>query len=546
MNKIRWNLLLFIIFLGGAVWYMNQGTPMMQDDYLYATYMGAGNFSPGVPNKCMSDVLSSCVAHYVHTNGRMANNLAFFLFYVGDKSLYNVLATVVTLVSVLSLSRLFLGRWSVFSVSFTITCCVLLIPSLYHTTLWLAGSFNYLWGACCLLLSCCFLYYRKDLTLKRYVMLRRGGYLLLVLAASMHEMLGVTLLGALGCRIGIHIIRRKEIARHDIYAIVAVALGALLPLTSPGIYNRAAGGDYMSVKYLLLSIGMMVRYAWCTTLAFGGLFVYHTWKRQFDIWYMFAGVAFVLTILVGPHSVTGCSYFYYGVAVLMWLLKTIAPWVLQWKRGIRTLWVLVTIGLMLLCCRVTHIIDNQVEKAFAMSEKTPIVLLDVDSISETEAIAYVSALPINTSFIYPYLGKYHGIDDFIVIQRTRKGNGALYKKLASEAAEKVVSTQTKDGWTYIRLPKDRTCCIFYGVDVFGSTKTRVTICPYMHLLHKGIWVSLYDRFVAGQKFANGSLDYEEGYVFIIIPPIGDSMTHVQFKMQDLRSREESLITHVLK
>lgn len=536
---------LFISLIALMIWYINHCAPMMNDDYLYATYMGT-DFSPGLPNKSWSDVFRSCLHHYFLCNGRMANNFAFILFYLGDKTLFNVATCIVSVAGLVALSKVFMKRVTVFSLSFTILSCILLLPALYHTCVWCDGAFNYLWAASILVVAL-FMLQRSRTSdgLDGRLSFCVACFLLFV-AASMHEMLGVNMVGTSILWLLWSLYKHRSVPGWCVWAIVFVVLGALIPLTSPGIHERAGRIDYFSWKFVLTATAEMFRHTWCALCVCVGLLLYHAKKRNVDILGIFACVAGFFAWAVGMHNFVGCAHFYFSFAVVMWMLHTISPWLFDYHAWVKAGVVVVTATIMCFFCHVSCRINQTIELAFQLAQKNEIVVLDVDPINHTESIAHVSGLPINALYIYPYLGKYHGIRDFMVIQRSCVGDTDVYKTLLAAESHSVASCRTKDGWTYIRFPKNKLCCIFAGLTLHGQsqTKIRVSVCPFMKFLHADLFALLYDNHIAKQRFIHGSLDYYEGYVFALIPPT-EEVSSCEFKMLDLRTRDSFIHRHAL-
>lgn len=529
---------LYIVALGMVLWFINHFTPMMQDGYLYSTYQ----FTPGVPNASLQDVVESCRKHYLEVNGRMANNLAFLLYWMGDKSLYDILASVVILVGTLSLSFLIFRRVTVYTVSLSVGAGVLLFPCLYHTCCWSDGALNYIWAASFVLLAAVLVSESGKVGKRVQPVLFWTGLGLFALAGSMHEMLSATLLGASVLWLLLKWIRHESISGKVYCVVAAILLGALLPMTSPGIHNRAGNLDYTSMRFVLMTTANLVRMVPAVSFVFLCLMIYYIRRRKLDFLFIYACVSFVLAWVMGLHSATGCSYFYFSFAVVMCLLHVLAPFLLRVGKWVKVCVVLGVVAFFAFSLGVTSKIHHHVQQAFTLAETDSVVVLDADVRTDTEALAYICGLPINTSYIYPYLGKYHGVRDFVVIQRSVTGVQSEYAAMLDAPAEDVVFRRTNDGWLYLRLPRGKTCCIFAGPELMGSSrKCRVSICPYMERLHDGLLVSLYDRYVAHQDFVDGGLDYYHGYVFVLLPPVESRYTACKLVLQSLRSAEEEEI-----
>lgn len=533
----------FIVLLGAVLWGINYCTPLMQDDYLYSTYMSEDDFVPGRANSDIWEVFRSCFHHYFKLNGRMANNLAFFVLYAGGKSLYNVLAALVSLIGLMAMSRVFLGRISVLSICVSGCACFALFPGIYHTCCWCSGAFNYLWGASILLMAiACMSLPRFDDKMRR-LMVRAFCLILFALASSMHEMLAAVLLGTAGIFFALCYYKKIPVSLLQVSIALAIALGACLPLMSPGIHNRAGGVEYLSVHFVVKSAAFMLKMAWPALIVFACLLVYHTRKKRFDILYVAAVVSFALAYVMGTHSFTGCAYFYFSLAVILWLLKTIAPYVEKLGKVSRILVVVIFTCIMGLSCCVTLRVHKNVQIAFHQAMQQDVVVLDVDPILETEALAYVSALPINTIYIYPYVAAQHKIKDFMVILRTIRGDEKVFSDMLEQApSDALVSKRLANDWIYIRLPKNKQCCIFEGLTMSGNPTCRITVSPYMMLLHSEWMTSMYDRYVAKQTFIEGGVDYYGGYVFVLIPPVDEKYTSCSLRLQDMRyAGEENVV-----
>lgn len=526
----------FILLLTVTIWHINYCIPLMHDDYMYASSMDATGFVPGTTCDSLDVLANTCYHHYFQTNARTANFIILIINYLGGKVLFNILSTIVTISGMLALSKVTLGKVSICTLCLSMLVYILFTPALFLTFCWYAGALNYLWGGGSLLIAI-YLFgdYHKNPQSKRYLFIISLFFFLL--AGSMHEMQGCILIGT-GILWGLRSwYLHKPISKLEIIIFFTIFLGTCLPLSSPALHSRASSVDYFSIQFLLKTTAFMFKMTWVPSCAFVCLIIYHTIKRNFDILYFTACVAFALAWLMGTHSITGCAYYYYSLTIIIWTLKSISPLTVSTSNLIRKVIVVTS-----LCCFGTFTfiawrIQNDTSKVFEEAKENNFVLLDVNKATRTEALTYICALPINTKFIFPFLALHHNIKDFIVIQRAKKGDTSLYEKALNITPNEVAVVHSPNGGRYIRLPKNKLCCIFAGLELHGNSpnKVRASVCPYMEYLHSEILTSLYDRYIAKQKFVNASLDYYKEHVFILIPPTEEKYTSCSFLMQDIQT-----------
>ena len=531
-----------IVMFFCILWFLNHCTPMMLDDYLYASGVSKTDFSVGISHASMMDVFTSCYYHYFFNNGRMANNLVFLMFYLGGKDMYNIVAALIQTTALFVLCRMLFGKATLLSLCLLILSCFVLYSGAYHAFFWCCGAFNYVWSACILIFSVFAILQSLKYAGWQSRILSVLGYFLLFFAASMHEMLGATLAGAMVMWLLYRRICRLNCPGQVWCALIVVLVGTALPMLSPGIHARAGSMDYFSLKFLLMSTGSLIRHTLITTIVFFALLIYNTSRKRFDLVYFYALVSFVLAYLMGMHSHIGNAYFYYSFAVTVWLLQTIAPSIRNWRPVYRGIIYIACLSSIAGMCYLSYRIDATVASAFELGKQQPVAVLDVNPINETEALAYVHALPVNPTHIYSYFVKYHKCRGFYVIQRKFKGDEKIYNKLLSAPPNEAKSLVSPNGVVCIRLPKGKLCCVFKGCHLYGSLSCRATICPYMEKLHKGIFVSMYDKYIAKQPFIYGGLDYYEGYVYVLLPSTQGQYSSCSLLLQDMQTGEEQELT----
>ena len=147
LNTSRTVIIVILTAIFLLLLYCNYLTPLQGDDYLYRN-----SFADGSRITSVADILTSLRAHRITTNGRLIPHFFVQLFLLIPLPFFKVLNAAVFTLMIL-LYYLFAYRFSteeprhnalllcvIFGVMWVIS------PDFGANNLWLAGSFNYLWG----------------------------------------------------------------------------------------------------------------------------------------------------------------------------------------------------------------------------------------------------------------------------------------------------------------------------------------------------------------------------------------------------------------
>lgn len=133
-----------LLIIGGVMFLLNSHTPILMDDYDYLYSWETGERITG-----FMDALRSQLVHYQVTNGRLVTHTFVQTMLSMDKSVFNVVNTVMYLILLLEIYAIAKPKGVRFAWWLLLIAHLILftmVPFFGMVFLWLTGSCNYLWG----------------------------------------------------------------------------------------------------------------------------------------------------------------------------------------------------------------------------------------------------------------------------------------------------------------------------------------------------------------------------------------------------------------
>lgn len=251
-DRSRLAAVLVFALVAAGFWLMNFLTPYQGDDYSFNFISEAEKCTHRVES--VGDLFSSWGYHYMHGNGRFADDGCVRPTHFLGKPIFNFLNTFVFVAFAALVAKLGAGAAGKIRASSLVLVAALwgfLMPIPWQSTLWQTGACNYLWATTAALLWI-FLFEKAhagkwtDAGAAKLAAL----FLFSLVCAWFHE--GVAPVVAL-CA-GIYgLVNFKKLTRAEKVLAVGFFVGAALVVFSPGIILRATSGNSMSVPPLTAS-----------------------------------------------------------------------------------------------------------------------------------------------------------------------------------------------------------------------------------------------------------------------------------------------------
>lgn len=235
------------LILGVALLLCNLWAPPMIDDYYFSLRLASvrGLTESGIERaSTWYQLLESLGLQWFYDNFRLGNILTRIFMFIehGKGWLFALLNTVAFLTMISCLAKLVFKNLSAFSLLTTTAFFILFCPAFEPTCLWLAGSLNYLWGACML-----------SIFLVSFQSIEQGSphrtrhiricILTSFLASWFHEALGAGLIGALVCYYLVTHRQKSHIRRYLPLSIIIL----LMVLSSRSVLGRVAFGSLSTI-----------------------------------------------------------------------------------------------------------------------------------------------------------------------------------------------------------------------------------------------------------------------------------------------------------
>ena len=297
MKKRNWHDVAYwglLIVVGLVFLVMNVLTTLKEDDMLFS--LVEGDYSPV---RSMTDIVRSCVYHYCHTNGRLADVVPLFFCALAGKAAFNVCNTLVFMALLHLLSLLVTGRRSLLPVSLFLATVGTCFPVPGETMLWIAGSAGYMWA---ITLSLAFVYYLQRPYCGQLGWGKALGVLAFgILAGGFNE---ATSFGFFGGLCVYYAVNRHLVDRRVMTALAGYLLGIGIIVASPGAWQRVAEGGIA----LDMTVGDLLASRW---------FIFHEkmWRFITPVVALLVGIVALLAKRGG--AVRRCVWTYIAVALTL-------------------------------------------------------------------------------------------------------------------------------------------------------------------------------------------------------------------------------------
>ena len=240
-NKRRNRAVFFLLLLLIAVpiYLLNAHTPLMMDDYDYSFSWATGELLSGI-----GDVFASQMEHYRLWGGRAVTHTLAQLFLCGEKTLFNVVNTLMYLCLLLEIYGLARRKgsvwdWKILLLSHAALFC--LLPFFGVVFLWLDGACNYLFGTVLALLPLLIARSERedgffDAGVKRGVLALPACFV----AGWTNENTACGVLAVIILLIIYDWFRGRKVRTWRVVAMAFEAIGVVLMLLAPGNFARSA------------------------------------------------------------------------------------------------------------------------------------------------------------------------------------------------------------------------------------------------------------------------------------------------------------------
>lgn len=509
----------------------------MVEDYMYCCFNSAMPHERGEDFilACWADVWETLYRHYFLLNGRLSNVLVILVQYWAGKGLFDVLNTVMGCLFLWTLCKLAVRRFCFSSLILVLISVFLLLPTVRMTCLWMDGAANYLWGAaftCSLLASVCW-YGESDRTnhspgLLAWVIL--SG----LLAGSMHEACGVPLSIALVLSVVCLWKRKRTISPILLIASVAVLFGTLLPVLSPGIWNRASHGMSSSFGEIAWETSAsLVRYSSLVILLWGIAFAMK-WRTTWNsVWSFYVLGNLAIAIPFGRLGSNGCPLFYMNFSMMLWLLVYDGAKLMEWKKYWFIPVLLLVIWLAGKEAGTLMRIHDMEQEVAKQAQTSPFVVIDVDG--EYHSWYMNRALCVTyTSDLWSIMAEANGLPRHCVILRTLPQNNAYYKLFEGMPTDKAHVHRDGDRLV-IRLPEKEVLAtsnipLFIPPEGKNEGLEPCTVRPYrLNPILMRIWRAM------GKEWAVYSMDYHEGFVYVILQAPSSSYHEITLPLRNMET-----------
>lgn len=254
------------LVLGIVLMLCNLWTPPLTDDYYFGLRLSTVD---GTPQPVMeritqwSHLYETLSLQWSVENFRLGNILSrFFLFLEQGRGWIFALAnTLVFLILMGSLSKLVFKRLTAFSLLVTTAFFLIFCPAFAPTSFWLAGSLNYLWGAC--MLSLFLLLFqqceRRQTHRKWYI---AGCIVTSFLASWFHEAIAAPLIGALLCYFVLHRCSKRYILLYiplaaAAFLAVLTSISGRVSISFLSIFLQSAQSMALPSGPYMLAVGIL-------------------------------------------------------------------------------------------------------------------------------------------------------------------------------------------------------------------------------------------------------------------------------------------------
>ncbi len=399
--------------------------PMRADDYWYNFVIEKGENVGCFTEKRIEtwrELWQSMINHRYVLNGRLGNAFCQLTQFVdgGGKRLFCINNVIALVLAMLLMQKYCFKRITIQGSALVLLSGMFFVPSA-ACLFWMAASCTYLWGLCLFLLYIILLRKACDCSkISAYQTL--SGILVAFLAGWWHEALGVALCSA---TVLLFIARKGKCGRAFVFYGVAVFLGCLIAVTSPGIIGRAGQTYPHSLRAMAESavMGGFYNYFIPVLLIFVALILFKNnpfgdYKKNMLPYLFFPFMA--LSVTFAPDGGWGGGYFFQCMYLLVVFLVSIQKLELRLSRKQTHVVLVLAVLCMSAFTYMAKGLNNVWRKFEALSLQASssgfgAVVYELEN--EDSFFFYtVGMAPMSPGYaMYPYCGPFYGRKKFFVM-----------------------------------------------------------------------------------------------------------------------------------
>lgn len=217
-----------------AIYRINHFTHEYHDEFVYSSIYGT---KERIQN--LGDVLYSSKNLYMLHNGRLITHIVMMIFLLCNKMVRDIFNSIFFILLIYLLIR-FINKNEKSNI-YKITTTILLLPMLWitipsfgETAIWFAGSVNYLWTTCFLIIYINIInklfYEEKELSKKKTMLLSIFSFVI----ASLHEATGIISIAYTFFVLAYLTLKNKKINKNILIIFLVACLGFGSVVISPG------------------------------------------------------------------------------------------------------------------------------------------------------------------------------------------------------------------------------------------------------------------------------------------------------------------------
>ncbi len=515
------------LLVAAAVFYLfNVWTPMMEDDY-YALFNLRRPSFPGDDDVFTTNKISSTselVQAYFdhrqwHFTGRISDYIYSAIVLLAGKCGFNLLNALVFILAVAGVCRWCFRKIDLAGCAAALLALLAFLPKIAGTLLWACGACNYLWGTLPLLLVLHAI--RRLLEGKGLSRRWKAAAVCCAFACgALHEALGSTLSAGLVLFRIVHRGASKEEKWGKPYTLITLAaiLGALVTVTAPSMWQRAARDGGFTGELLLPNILSMVRFS-APLLIVAAILV---WRRPTSIVSPLGGFILAnsgLCLLFGSKGSWGGGFFYLNFGLILFILQSAGAFVIRLhRRAALSISLLGILAIVLPAVPRAWRAHSIVKEVLAEPKNGQTIVVDVSEFGNSLPFPFqMGALPLSISSKHAVIPAWHGQQPFNVSYRNCRMDPSACAAFGDAGSDEI-ELRRISGSLVVRLPrgwKDVSASLSKG----GKKKLMLR---FREWAWTGRLLSLFLHYELGYL----KRDFHDGYLYLILPPAALEYEHM--------------------
>lgn len=509
-----------------CMYVINCHAPMLQDDYrlgfILTTLPDGSAWYTQNPIDSWSELATSWWNQRYHfTCGRLSDGVCSLIMMLGGKALFNVISSASIILYLCLLSSYCFKHLGATQLFICFLLSIVFLPNIDGTVFWMAGWCNYFLPSILLLAlySCIRKIESRECCLGDVFL----GMLLAIFCGAFHEGLGLPLFAALFANGAVKILKKHQACWSYWAVSLCVGIGALVPVTAPAMWNRAASGSV-----LLTVVGgfeLLLKHASIPLI----VFVWMVWKGKVRStvlgWSVCAFV--ILSLAVGAKGGWGGGYYYMCFSVMLLLIENYSGLLMKLGRKL-TVWVLLSLSALALVMQYVHVmrIEKAVQSAFVDGQSEDVRVVDCSLFGCDVPWMLGGVYPKSvTDYKYLFTAACHGVPPFVVLYRTREPDSNVYALFPDESDD-VVVRKYQDSYV-MKLPARWDLPGNVEVSQAINSKSQDLILSEYQF---GILPQMKSMCV-GRKLGRFERDWHNGCYYVFLPKEVQSPSVVTFTME---------------